>query len=115
MSTGNYMYFAPFVTAVICRALLFVPVRIQSLPKDLPNDRSLHSAPVTRSARTRDGLRNPVDRAAVHLRRRHLAQPGRSAGAGFVCRFWVAIYLALAAMVNKKWASHTAGKQHDSA
>jgi UDP-N-acetylmuramyl pentapeptide phosphotransferase/UDP-N-acetylglucosamine-1-phosphate transferase len=28
---------------------------------------------------------------------------------------WVAIYLALAAMVNKKWASHTAGRQHDSA
>jgi UDP-N-acetylmuramyl pentapeptide phosphotransferase/UDP-N-acetylglucosamine-1-phosphate transferase len=28
---------------------------------------------------------------------------------------WAAIYLALAAMVNKKWASHMAGKQHDSA
>jgi hypothetical protein len=28
---------------------------------------------------------------------------------------WAAIYLALAAMVNKKWAAHAAGKQHDSA
>jgi UDP-N-acetylmuramyl pentapeptide phosphotransferase/UDP-N-acetylglucosamine-1-phosphate transferase len=49
MSTGNYMYFAPLVAAAICLALLWVLVRIQSLPKDLPNDRSLHSAPVSRS------------------------------------------------------------------
>ena len=49
MSTGNYMYFAPLVAAAVCLALLFVLVRNQSLPKDLPNDRSLHSAPVSRS------------------------------------------------------------------
>lgn len=49
MSTGNYMYFAPPVAAAICLGLLFVLVRSQSLPKDLPNDRSLHSAPVSRS------------------------------------------------------------------
>jgi UDP-N-acetylmuramyl pentapeptide phosphotransferase/UDP-N-acetylglucosamine-1-phosphate transferase len=49
VSIGNYMYFAPLVAAAICLALLFVLVRSQSLPKDLPNDRSLHSAPVSRS------------------------------------------------------------------
>jgi UDP-N-acetylmuramyl pentapeptide phosphotransferase/UDP-N-acetylglucosamine-1-phosphate transferase len=43
------MYFAPLVAAAICLALLFVLVRSQSLPKDLPNERSLHSAPVSRS------------------------------------------------------------------
>jgi UDP-GlcNAc:undecaprenyl-phosphate/decaprenyl-phosphate GlcNAc-1-phosphate transferase len=43
------MYFAPLVAAAICLTLLFVLVRSQSLPKDLPNDRSLHSAPVSRS------------------------------------------------------------------
>jgi UDP-N-acetylmuramyl pentapeptide phosphotransferase/UDP-N-acetylglucosamine-1-phosphate transferase len=43
------MYFAPLVAAAICLALLFVLVRNQSLPKDLPNDRSLHSVPVSRS------------------------------------------------------------------
>lgn len=43
------MYFAPLVAAVVCVALLLVLVRSQSLPKDLPNDRSLHSAPVSRS------------------------------------------------------------------
>jgi len=43
------MYFAPLVAAAICLALLFLLVRSQSLPKDLPNDRSLHSAPVSRS------------------------------------------------------------------
>lgn len=43
------MYFAPPVAAAICLALLFVLVRSQSLPKDLPNERSLHSAPVSRS------------------------------------------------------------------
>ena len=49
MILGNYMYFAPLLAAAICLALLFVLVRSQSLPKDLPNDRSLHSAPVSRS------------------------------------------------------------------
>lgn len=49
MNTGTYMYFAPPVAAAICLALLFVLVRSPSLPKDLPNDRSLHSAPVSRS------------------------------------------------------------------
>ena len=43
------MHFAPLVAAAICLVLLFVLVRSQSLPKDLPNDRSLHSAPVSRS------------------------------------------------------------------
>jgi UDP-GlcNAc:undecaprenyl-phosphate/decaprenyl-phosphate GlcNAc-1-phosphate transferase len=43
------MYFAPLVAAAICLALLFVLVGNQSLPKDLPNDRSLHSTPVSRS------------------------------------------------------------------
>ena len=51
MSTGNYIYFAPLVAAAICLALLSVLVRSQSLPQDLPNDRSLHSAPVSRSGR----------------------------------------------------------------
>jgi UDP-N-acetylmuramyl pentapeptide phosphotransferase/UDP-N-acetylglucosamine-1-phosphate transferase len=43
------MYLAPLVAAAICLALLLVLVRNQSLPKDLPNERSLHSAPVSRS------------------------------------------------------------------
>ena len=49
MSPGNYIYFAPVVAAAVCLALLFVLVRSQSLPKDLPNERSLHGAPVPRS------------------------------------------------------------------
>jgi UDP-N-acetylmuramyl pentapeptide phosphotransferase/UDP-N-acetylglucosamine-1-phosphate transferase len=49
MSIGKYMYFAPLVAAAICLLLLLVLVRSQSLPKDLPNERSLHSAPVSRS------------------------------------------------------------------
>ena len=49
MSIGNYMYFAPWVAAAVCLALLFVLVDSKSLPKDLPNDRSLHRAPVSRS------------------------------------------------------------------
>ena len=49
MSTGNHMYLAPPLAAAICLALLFLLVRSQSLPKDLPNERSLHSAPVSRS------------------------------------------------------------------
>jgi len=36
MSTGNYMHFAPLVAAAICLALLFLLVRSQSLPQDLP-------------------------------------------------------------------------------
>src|SRR5471032_187291 len=43
------MYLAPLVAAAICLALLLVLVRNQSLPKDLPNERSLHSTPVSRS------------------------------------------------------------------
>jgi len=43
------MYFAPMVAAAICLALLFMLLRSPSLPQDLPNDRSLHSAPVSRS------------------------------------------------------------------
>jgi UDP-N-acetylmuramyl pentapeptide phosphotransferase/UDP-N-acetylglucosamine-1-phosphate transferase len=43
------MHFAPLVAAATCFALLFVLVRSPSLPQDLPNDRSLHSAPVSRS------------------------------------------------------------------
>jgi UDP-N-acetylmuramyl pentapeptide phosphotransferase/UDP-N-acetylglucosamine-1-phosphate transferase len=42
------MYLAPLIAAAICFALLLVLVRSQSLPKDLPNYRSLHSAPVSR-------------------------------------------------------------------
>jgi len=49
VSAGKYNYFAPLVAAAICLALLFVLVRSQSLPKDLPNERSLHNAPVSRS------------------------------------------------------------------
>jgi UDP-N-acetylmuramyl pentapeptide phosphotransferase/UDP-N-acetylglucosamine-1-phosphate transferase len=49
VSTSNYTYFAPLVAASICLALLSVLVRSQSLPQDLPNERSLHSAPVSRS------------------------------------------------------------------
>ncbi len=49
MSPGNYIVFAPLLAAVICLALLFVLVRNRSLPKDYPNERSLHSAPVPRS------------------------------------------------------------------
>ena len=43
------MYFAPLLAAVVCFVLLLVLVRNHSLPKDVPNDRSLHSAPVPRS------------------------------------------------------------------
>ena len=43
------MHFATLVAAAICLALLLVLVRSNALPKDLPNDRSLHSAPVSRS------------------------------------------------------------------
>lgn len=43
------MHFAPLVAAAICFALLFLLVRSPSLPQDLPNERSLHSAPVSRS------------------------------------------------------------------
>jgi UDP-N-acetylmuramyl pentapeptide phosphotransferase/UDP-N-acetylglucosamine-1-phosphate transferase len=49
VSAGNYIYFAPLVAAAVCFALLLVLVRNQSLPRDFPNDRSLHSAPVSRS------------------------------------------------------------------
>jgi UDP-N-acetylmuramyl pentapeptide phosphotransferase/UDP-N-acetylglucosamine-1-phosphate transferase len=49
MSSGSYMHFAPLVAAAVCLALLFVLVRSVSLPQDLPNERSLHSAPVPRS------------------------------------------------------------------
>ncbi len=49
MSIGNHMYFAPPLAAAVCLALLFVLVRSQSLPKDLPNARSLHDAPMSRS------------------------------------------------------------------
>jgi UDP-N-acetylmuramyl pentapeptide phosphotransferase/UDP-N-acetylglucosamine-1-phosphate transferase len=49
VNAGNYIYFAPLVAAAISLALLFVLVRSQALPKDLPNERSLHSAPVSRS------------------------------------------------------------------
>lgn len=43
------MYLAPPLAAAICLALLFLLVRSRSLPKDLPNERSLHSTPVSRS------------------------------------------------------------------
>ena len=49
MSIGNHMYYAPPLAAAVCLALLFVLVRSQSLPTDLPNERSLHHAPVLRS------------------------------------------------------------------
>jgi UDP-GlcNAc:undecaprenyl-phosphate GlcNAc-1-phosphate transferase len=49
VSIDNYMRFAPLVAASICLALLYALVHIQSLPKDLPNERSLHSTPVPRS------------------------------------------------------------------
>jgi UDP-N-acetylmuramyl pentapeptide phosphotransferase/UDP-N-acetylglucosamine-1-phosphate transferase len=49
VSTGHYIYFAPLVAAAVCCALLLVLVRDRLLPLDLPNDRSLHSAPVPRS------------------------------------------------------------------
>lgn len=49
MSIGNYMYFAPLVAAAVCLALLFVLIDSKSLPKDLPNDRSLHGTPISRS------------------------------------------------------------------
>jgi UDP-N-acetylmuramyl pentapeptide phosphotransferase/UDP-N-acetylglucosamine-1-phosphate transferase len=49
VSTGHYIHFAPLVAAAVCCALLLVLVRDRLLPRDLPNDRSLHSAPVPRS------------------------------------------------------------------
>jgi len=49
LSPDNYIYLAPPVAAAACLALLLVLVRNQSLPRDFPNDRSLHSAPVSRS------------------------------------------------------------------
>lgn len=51
MNTGNYMYFAPLVAATVCLALLFVLVRSQSLPKDLPNERSLMATSWAQPAR----------------------------------------------------------------
>lgn len=49
VSPGNYIHFAPLAAAAICAALLLVLVRDRSLPRALPNERSLHSAPVPRS------------------------------------------------------------------
>ena len=43
------MYFAPPLAAAVCLALLFVLVRSPLLPRDLPNERSLHSASISRS------------------------------------------------------------------
>jgi UDP-N-acetylmuramyl pentapeptide phosphotransferase/UDP-N-acetylglucosamine-1-phosphate transferase len=49
VSAGYYIHFAPLVAAAVSFALLLVLVRDRLLPRDLPNDRSLHSAPVSRS------------------------------------------------------------------
>lgn len=49
MSPGNYIHLAPLAAAAVCAALLLVLVRNRSLPRALPNERSLHSAPVSRS------------------------------------------------------------------
>ena len=49
MSGGNYLYLAPLVAAAVCLALLAVLIDSKSLPRDLPNDRSLHGAPISRS------------------------------------------------------------------
>ena len=49
MSTSNYPFLGPLISAAICLPLLFVLVRTRLLPKDLPNDRSLHITPVPRT------------------------------------------------------------------
>lgn len=49
MNFGNHMFFAPPLAAAVCLGLLFLLLRSQSLPKDLPNERSLHDEPVSRS------------------------------------------------------------------
>jgi UDP-GlcNAc:undecaprenyl-phosphate/decaprenyl-phosphate GlcNAc-1-phosphate transferase len=49
VTIGNHLYLAPPLAAAVCLALLYLLVRSPFLPRDLPNERSLHSASVSRS------------------------------------------------------------------